>query len=85
MLKNLKMNELILIITIVLLLIVPQFIINSLISKKRALLIKIFTGILFLIFIWIYRGNNNLYFAGILSIIVITSAVKNIIEYRKFN
>lgn len=77
------MNEIILIVIIVVLLIVPQFYINSLISQKKGLLIKIFVGILFLLFIWIYGSNNNLYFVGILSIIVITTAIKNIKEYRK--
>ncbi len=77
------MNELLLIILVVLLLIVPQFLINSFVQKKKALLIKIITGILFLVFIWIYRQNSNIYLLVIMYVVVITALIKNIREYWK--
>ncbi len=77
------MNELLLIILFIVLLIVPQFFINSTVQKKKALLIKIITGVLFLVFIWVFGYKDKINYELIISAVVITALIKNIWEYRK--
>jgi hypothetical protein len=77
-------NEILLIVVFIALLIIPSWLLKR-IKQPLNTYIKLASGLLLLILIWFFADKGSLPLKGIMTIVVLSSAIKTIKDYVDFS